>query len=83
MVPPEPLLLLPASPVTVKLPVVVVSEIPFTPPFVEIEMNENVPPVEDNKTAVPVEVEIETSLTFTPVIAPAGSFIPVLVVELI
>ena len=53
------------------------------PPLAEMLVNESDPPVLDSETAVPVVVATITSLTLTPVMAATGSFIPVLVVELI
>ena len=73
----------PPVPVTVKLPVVLERLMPLAAPFAEMLINENVPAVLDNETAVPVVVATLTSLTLTPVIALPGSFIPVELVELI
>src|SRR5436190_13037136 len=73
----------PALPVTVKLPVVLERLIPLAAPFDEMLVKVNVPPVLESETAVPVLVAMLTSLTLTPVMAAPGSFIPVLVVELI
>ena len=52
---------------------------PVPPAVVSLVMLKLLPvPTFDNKKAVPVVVVIFTSLTLTPVIAAAGSFIPVL-----
>src|SRR5437773_2106758 len=68
---------------TVKLPAVrLVTEIPLAAPVDEMLGKEKVPLSSDKKTAVPVELATFTSLTLTPVIAPAGSFSPVVIVEL-
>src|SRR5215467_8136930 len=83
MFPPEPLLLLPPSPFTVKLPDVLFSTIPFVALVEETLRSETVPLRFESDTAVPVVVTTDTSLTVTPLIAAAGSFNPVLVVELI
>ena len=60
----------PPVPVTVKLPVVLVSEIPLAAPLDEMLVNDNVPPVPLRLTAVPVVVVTLTSPTVTPETPP-------------
>src|SRR5712691_7625877 len=70
-------------PLEVNEPVRLLTLMPLLPPFAETLVKESVPLLLESKNAVPVVVATATSLTLTPVIAPAGSFIPVFVVELI
>ena len=72
-----------AVPVTVKLPVVFVSEMPLAAPFADTLVSETMPLKLDSRTAVPVVDVTFTSLTPTPAIAATGSVSPVLVPELI
>src|SRR5712691_6190910 len=83
IVPPDPLLLPPPSPVTVKLPVVLVSEMPGTfPPIDETLVRDRVPPVPLRLTAAPAVVVTFTSLVETPDTAPPLSPVDVVVTML-
>ena len=68
IVPPEqPLVFasvhVPPVPVTVKVPVVLLSTIPFEPPFVDTDVSEIVPPELDRLTAAALDVVTLTSPT--------------------
>ena len=77
--PPLPLARTVPSPVTVKLPLVLVSDRPVLAPLEVRAVNESAPPVPFRVTVVALVVVTLTSLTVTPVMAAAGSFMPVAV----
>ncbi len=68
------------SPVTVKLPVVLVSEMPVAAPFVEMLVNESAPPTLDREAAVPVvvvRVFVPLALIVPPPVAVKAALAPV------